>query len=61
MEEWQKNKIISCISNIEDKLNAIKNEINLDKPYKYYILEKIEPILFDAKCIKNMCEDEENE
>ena len=59
MEEYEKKKIESCIYNIEDKLNAIKNEIKLDKSYKYYILEKIEPIIFEAKCIKSICESEE--
>ena len=59
MEEYEKTRIESCISNIQDKLEAIKSEIRLEKPYKYYILEKIEPILFDAKCIKNICESEE--
>ncbi len=58
MEEYEKTRIESCISNILDKLEAIKSEIRLEKPYKYYILEKIEPILFDAKCIKSICESE---
>ena len=56
MEEHEKKKIESYISNIEDKLEAIKKEIKLDKSYKYYILEKIEPIILDAKCIKSICE-----
>ena len=60
MEDDEKNRIESCISNIEDKLNAIKKEMKLEKPYKYYILEKIDPIIFDAKCIKSICESEEN-
>ena len=59
MEEWEKNRIESCLCNIEDKLETIKTEMELDKPYKYYILEKIEPILNDAKCIKKVCESEE--
>ena len=59
MEEWEKRKIENCIYNIQDKLEAIKNEISLDKLYKYYILEKIEPIIIDAKCIKSICESEE--
>ncbi len=59
MEEYEKKKIESCILNIEDMLKAIKKEVQLDKPHKYYILEKIEPILFDAKCIKSICEDKE--
>ena len=60
MEEYEKRKIESCINNIQDKLEAIKKEVKLEKPYKYYILEKIEQILFDAKCIKSICESEEN-
>ena len=59
MEEYEKRKIESCIYNIQDKLEAIKNEIRLEKPYKYYILEKIEPIINDAKCIKSICERED--
>lgn len=59
MEEWERDKIKSCIFNIQDKLEAINKEIELEKPYKYYILEKIEPILFDSKCIKSICESEE--
>ena len=59
MEEWKKDKIKGCICNIQDKLSAIENEINLKKPYNYYIIEKIEPIIYDAKCIKSMCESEE--
>ena len=37
MEEYEKRKIKDCIYNIQDKLEAIKNEISLNKPYKYYI------------------------
>ena len=59
MEEYEKKRIQGCIYNIQDKLEAIKTEIKLEKPYKYYILEKIEPVLNDAKCIKNICEREE--
>ena len=60
MEEYEKRKIKDCIYNIQDKLEAIKNEISLNKPHKYYILEKIEPIINDAKCIKSICESEDN-
>ncbi len=59
MEEDEKRNIERCICDIEDKLIAIKNEIKLNKPHKYYILEKIEPILNDAKCIKSICDNEE--
>ena len=59
MEEDEKRSIECCINNIQDKLESIKNEIKLNKPHKYYILEKIEPILNDAKCIKSICNNEE--
>ena len=59
MKEYEKRRIENCIYNIQDKLEAIKSEINLEKPYKYYILEKIEPIINDVKCIKSICESEE--
>ena len=60
MEEYEKRRIKSCINNIQDKLEAIKKEIKLEKPYKYYILEKIALIENDSKCIKGICESEEN-
>ncbi len=59
MEEYEKNSINDCINEIEDSLDAIKKEIGLPKPYRYYILEKINHILFDANYIKNICESED--
>ena len=59
MEEYEKKKIEDCIYNIQDKLGAIKAEIELDKPYKYYILDKLESIFYDVKNIKSICESEE--
>ena len=59
MEENEKTRIENCINNMQDKLESIKKEIELEKPYTYYILEKIELIINDAKIIKNICESEE--
>ena len=59
MEENEKIRIENCINNMQDKLESIKKEIELEKPYTYYILEKIELIINDAKIIKNICESEE--
>ena len=44
-----------CISNIEDKLNAIKSEVyNTAHPYKKYLDEKLQSIIFDTKCLDSM-------
>ena len=59
MEEYEKERIESCISSIQDNLEAIRKEIKLERPYKYYILDKLEPIFYDVKCIKSICESEE--
>ncbi len=58
MDEEERKKIISCITNIEDKMNSIKLEVFLphNKPYKGYILEKAKPILNDIQVIISMCE-----
>ena len=58
MDEEERKKMISCIANIEDKMNSIKLEVfpPHNKPYKGYILEKAKPILNDIKEIKEYCE-----
>ena len=61
MEEWKKRRIKICLRNIKDKFEAIKKEIELDKPHKHYILEKIESIVFESTIIENICESEEKQ
>jgi len=58
MEIEERKKIIECMRNIEDKMNAIKLEVfpPRNKPYKGYILEKAKPILNDIQVIISICE-----
>lgn len=58
MNEEERKRMISCIANIEDKMNSIKLEVfpPHNKPYKGYILEKAKPILNDIQVIISMCE-----
>lgn len=60
LNEEEKESARMCISNIEDKLLSIKNEISLNMSYKNYLLEKLQPILNDTKCLINICEEENN-
>ena len=52
-------RALGCIANIEDKIKAIKQELLKEKPYKYYINEKIDSVLWDAKCIKSMSKEKD--
>lgn len=56
MEEEEINRAKGCIYNIRDKLNAIDLELHTEKPYLPYLLEKLEPIENDIRCLKSMCE-----
>lgn len=58
MDKEERKKMISCIANIEDKMNSIKLEVlpPHNKLYKGYILEKAKPILNDIQVIISMCE-----
>lgn len=54
LDEKEKERFEMCLRNIEDKLNALKCESEKEKPYKHYIKEKIDSILWDAKVIDNL-------
>lgn len=56
----EKNQVWGCYENIQDKLNAIREELIRGECYKSYILEKIESVCWDSNCIKAVCEDEQN-
>ena len=52
-EEIKRAKM--CVLNIQDKLGSVASEINTrEKPYKHYLQEKIESILWDANVLMNM-------
>ena len=59
MTEEEKNRILDCIFNIEDRLQSIKYEISSNaNRFKGYLEEKIIPAMNDvilvAKTIQNM-------
>lgn len=64
LNESQSRTALSCVSNIEDKLEAIKNELlTREKPYKPYLNEKLDSIYWDVKVLINIAklEDEKEE
>ena len=50
-----KEKLRSCAYTILDNAQAIMMEVNREKPYGGYLLEKIKPIENDLQVIKNQC------
>lgn len=61
LDEYEKRRYEMCLRNIEDKLKALKVEAEKERPYRYYIKEKIDSILWDAKCIENMTRQDEED
>ena len=55
----EKARAYSCAKNIEDKLQAIINELLTERPYKYYLLEKLDNIKWDTNCLISMCKKED--
>lgn len=45
-----------CVSGIIDRLKAVDMETNKERPYKYYLLEKLQPMLNDIECLISICE-----
>lgn len=54
LEGYNISRAKDCAYNIQDKLNAIANELEQEKPYKYYLHEKLESILHDTKFLLNL-------
>lgn len=47
-------RCISICYEIQDRLNAIKNELlHNEKPYSGYLLEKIKTLEIDVPCLKS--------
>lgn len=57
MNEQEKKRAMSIANNIRDKLNAIQSELASGYQSSKYLLEKIEPIIWDANVLKNMFKD----
>ena len=58
LEGYDISKAKDYAYNIQDKLNAIANELEQEKPYKRYLQEKLESILWDTNCLIVMCKEE---
>jgi len=58
MEDYELRKAKDCLYNIQDKLDALRNEINRGNPYSGYCLEKLEPIKHDVECLISMFKEE---
>ena len=51
-----------CIANIEDKLKAVKNEVETaHKPYKSYLREKMSSITWDVNVLNNMIKEDDED
>lgn len=58
LDENEKKRAAGCINNIQDKLDALKSEIcSREKPFKPYMMEKLDSILWDTNCLISMCKD----
>lgn len=57
MNEQEKKRAMSIANNIRDKLNAIQSELVSSYQSSKYLLEKVEPIIWDASVLKNMFKD----
>lgn len=56
-EEIERAKRVA--SNIADNLKAVMTELSIvEKPYKNYLTEKLESILWDTNCLIVMCKEE---
>lgn len=53
-------KARNCAYTILDNAQAVMMEVNRDKPYGGYLLEKLKIIENDVKCLKSECMKGEN-
>lgn len=60
LDEQEIKRLKDCCFTIQDNLNAIIAELNSGNAYKYYILEKTEPMLNDLNCIISNCSNKED-
>lgn len=55
LEGYEIERAKICVAEIKDKLKAIETELETrERPYKYYLMEKLKPILNDVECIISM-------
>lgn len=56
MQNEELNQMKYFIADIQDKLDALRLEVNRGTPYARYCLEKLEPIIINANCLKSIFE-----
>lgn len=62
LNESQIKTSLSAVYNIEDKLAAIKKELlEVEKPHKEYLNEKLESIYWDVIVLRNISKIKEEE
>lgn len=60
LNENQTKIALSCLYNVQDKLQAIEKELaTTDKPHKTYLNEKLDSIYWDVNTLRNICKKEE--
>lgn len=62
LEGYEINRAKMCVAEIKDKLKAIEAELETrERPYKYYLMEKLKPILNDVECLIQMSDKKEGD
>lgn len=59
LEKSKQERIKQLIREIEDNWAAIKTELENEKAYKIYLLEKMQGINWNINCINLLLEDED--
>lgn len=59
LEKSKQERIKQLIREIEDNWNAIKTELENEKAYKIYLLEKMQGINWNINCINLLLENED--
>ena len=59
LEKSKQERMKQLIAEIEDNWNAIKTELQNEKAYKIYLLEKMQGINWNINCINLLLEDED--
>ena len=61
LEKFEIERAKMCLSNIDDKLKSVNAEIQNERPYKYYLIEKLNSVLTDTNVLIYMCKEGEEE
>lgn len=56
MQDYELNQMKYFIDDIQDKLDALRLEVNSSIPYARYCLEKLAPISIDVNCLISILE-----